>query len=228
MNRRDKEQNFQLRKEPNINCVSRWPSQDARNWCIKFFNYVPSLSNIAAIIAIGSSIREVPHSADVDLLVIYHSKKPDLNNPPIDVDIHMYESLTLNELISNGHEALVWAIQLGCLVIEQNNYWTNLSAHWKSRVPFPSAEKAALRAAKSKKIYMELALLGDEDAKFEEYITMLTHLARERLLRAGVFLYSRPELPRQLKSIGENNISKELEDALIKRSKLYGQKFAHG
>ncbi len=56
---------------------------------------------------------------------------------------------------------------------------------------------------------------------------MLTHSAHERLLRAGVFPYSRPELPRQLRSIGENNLSKELEDVLIKRSKLYGQKFAH-
>lgn len=221
----EQKQNFQLRKKPNTGCIRRWPSQDAKNWCIKFFNNALNLLDLDAIVAIGSSIREVPYSADVDLLIIYHSKKPALNNPPIDVDIHMYERSKIDTLISNGHELLVWAIQLGCLVIEQNSYWTNLSERWKNQAPFPSAEKAALSASRSKKIYMKLSLLGDEDAKFEEYITMLTHLARERLLRAGKFPYSRPELPGQLRLIGENSLSKEFEAALIKRSKLYGQKF---
>ena len=42
---------------------------------------------------------------------------------------------------------------------------------------------------------------------------MLTHLARAALSEAGVFPYSRPELPGQLRDIGDHALADRLDAA---------------
>lgn len=200
-----------------LKCVRKWPSKTAREWCESFVSEASSQSNIDAIVAVGSAIRDVSEIADIDLVVIYSHSKPNFNNLPIDVDIRVYERKKVQKLLSKGHDLLGWSIKLGCVVYERNLYWTKLRSHWINRLPLPSIEQAMARAARTKKLYLNLCAVGDKDAAAEQFVSMLTHLARARLIEAGVFPASRRELEEQLRSIGEKDLAEKLTDALNRR-----------
>lgn len=203
----------------NLECVRKWPSDRARSWCEKFIESASKQSNIDAIILVGSASRMVSQIADIDFIVIYSNEKPILNRPPMDVDIRSYARNTISKLLSKGHDLLGWAIKLGCIVYEKNHYWTKLRSRWLDRVKFPSVDEAKTRAAKAKELYLDLSSVGDVDAANELFITMLTHLARARLLEAGIFPASRPELVKQLREISQKGLASKLEDALDRRWK---------
>ena len=59
--------------------------------------------------------------------------------------------------------------------------------------------------------------VGDEDAFNELNVSCLSHCARARLAAAGIQPASRPELPGQLRALGETDLATCLEDALAKR-----------
>lgn len=61
-----------------------------------------------------------------------------------------------------------------------------------------------------------LAGIGDDWAAHEQWILELTHLARARLLRSGVFPASRPELVAQLEGIGAKQLATKLRRALAR------------
>jgi hypothetical protein len=60
---------------------------------------------------------------------------------------------------------------------------------------------------------------GDSDAAHEQLVTLLTHRAWASLLRNNVHPASRPELPDQLRSVGEQSLANSLEQALRERAK---------
>ena len=200
-----------------LKCIRKWPSKRARYWSGEFIKNASKQANIKAVIVVGSAIRKVRHVADIDFIVIYDNNKPILNSPPIDVDIRAYDENQVQKLLSEGHDLLGWAIKLGCLVFERNNYWTKLRSQWINKLIFPSMEDARARANRAKKLYDELYGMGDKDAAEEQLITMLTHIARAHLIKAGIFPTSRPELPKQLREIGEEELAKELDEALERR-----------
>ena len=202
----------------NLKCVRKWPSKTAREWCESFVSMASRQSNIDVILAVGSAIRNVSEIADIDLIVIYSSSKPTFNNLPIDVDIRVYEREKVQELLSKGHDLLGWAIKFGCAVYERNFCWTKLRSCWINRLPLPSVEEAMTRAARTRKLYLDLSAVGDKDAAAEQFVSMLTHLARARLIEAGIFPTSRPELGEQLRTIGEEELAEKLADALSQRS----------
>jgi hypothetical protein len=67
-------------------------------------------------------------------------------------------------------------------------------------------------------LYRQLLKIGDAEAALEQRITLLTHLAWERLLRAGIHPASRPELAQQLRAVGEMELAADLADALSTRA----------
>lgn len=207
-------QKLNITESPSLECVRKWPSKRARKWSEEFVWSAAKQSNIKAIIVLGSAIRNVSKIADIDFIIIYSNIKPKLNSPPIDVDIRAYDKSIVAKLLSEGHELLGWAVKLGCVVYERNRYWTNLRSNWVDRLKFPSMDDAMARAAKAENLYHDLSAMGDKDAANEQFITMLTHLARARLLGAGVFPTSRPELVRQLREISENELADKLAEAL--------------
>ncbi len=94
--------------------------------------------------------------------------------------------------------------------IDETVRWTNLTYQ----------EIAEKRAEKASKFLNDIREIGDEDAADEQLITILTHLARANLIKYKIFPASRPELPNQLKSIGENAIASQLKEVLDKRKCL--------
>jgi hypothetical protein len=57
----------------------------------------------------------------------------------------------------------------------------------------------------------DLLQIGDADAAREQALSYLTHLARAELLEKGVYPASRPELPEQLRKIGDHHLARRLD-----------------
>lgn len=203
-----------------LDCVRRWPSREAKEWAARFLEKSKTCEQVAAIVAVGSAVRKASYAADVDFVYLFDAPKPEIELPPIDVDVRGYPRNQANQLIASGHELLGWAIMLGCLVFERDSCWTELHARWKNDVPLPSAEVSRERAARADQHWRHLNSIGDCDAAIEQRVSSLTHLARAILVEAGVYPASRPELSRQLIQIGQVPIATELDEALKERERL--------
>lgn len=203
-----------------LESAEKWPSVAAREWVEQFIQMAYDRADILAIVAFGSIVRDVSLSADVDLLYVYESEKPTLATPPLDVDVKAYPKTDVESLVARGQELLCWSIRFGKVLHQKDRYWSDLQQTWARHLPLPSAALAEERAERARRLLEDLVVIGDDDAVQEQSITMLTHLARARLIRADVFPASRPELPKHLRSIGESALASQLTVALQKRRDL--------
>ena len=213
---------YDTRQDPSdvLETIDKWPSLPAKEWVQSFLQTWCQRPGIWAIVILGSiARRQAKHSFDVDLLVICANERPDYGLPPLDVDIRSYRHEDIEALVLEGHELLCWTIRFGMVLYERDSFWKNLCDIWQDRLPFPSARIADQRAARAKQILDDLKVIGDEDAAEEQYITMLTQMARACLIRSDIYPASRPELPDQLRSIGEHALAFQLERALQTRHK---------
>jgi hypothetical protein len=200
-----------------LNAIRRWPTPEAEQWVTAFSLAISSNTSVLALIAFGSAVRSEDYCADVDLLVIYKRIKPNASSRPVEVDIRWHEILEAERLIAEGHELLCWVVSFGELICERDHYWTNLCDHWQGRMPFPSAEIAVRRAARAELLLSELEAMGDLDEAHEQFMVVLTQRARAALIRHHVYPASRPELPNQLRGIGETELADRLEETLRQR-----------
>jgi hypothetical protein len=202
--------------------IRRWPSDEVRSWVEAFVVDAKGDPRICAIVGYGSAVRDVGRSDDVDLLYVFAGDGIEAATPPFDVDLRGFRMEDVDQRIAAGDEVLGWSLRHGLPLFERDGYWTELQARWAGRLPFPSADAAEERAARALKIAEGLAAGGDEGAAAELRLTALTQSARARLIRRGVFPLSRPELPRQVTSIGEWEIASELDVLLSARIAVSG------
>jgi hypothetical protein len=198
----------------------RWPSAASREWAERAIPQLCSSENVLAVVLLGSSVRPGVPSFDLDCLYVFRNSNPELPRPPMEVDVRGYRAEEADALIARSHELLVWSLRLGSLVCERESYWSTLQQRWRDRLPFPSPEAAEARAAAAHRLFVELREMGDDDAAIEQLVSAATHRGRAALLRAGVFPASRPELPDQLRAIGERVLASALADALEQRAAL--------
>lgn len=203
--------------EAALDAVRSWPSAAARAWTLDALKRARSDETIEAVVASGSAVREVEISDDLDLVLVYRGRRPALPRPPIDVDLRQYEQDDVSKKLAAGHDYLSWTVRFGRALFERNAWWTRLWAEWNDRIPLPSATEARKRARKTKRHYDNVLAVGDRDAAAELQVSMLTHLARAALSSAAVFPRSRPELPGQLRGIGEKALADQLDEALAQR-----------
>lgn len=204
-----------------LKTIDKWPSTHAKEWVETFVHRLCKQPDIWAIVIFGSVIRQnAKYSLDVDLLIIYENDRPSFANPPLDVDIRSYRREDIESLIQEGHEVLGWAIRFGKVLYEKDTYWTTLCDKWKDYLPLPSARIADKRAERARKLFEDIKVIGDEDAAEEQFIAMLTQMARACLIRSGIYPASRPELPEQLRSVGKYSLASQLEDVLQKLREL--------
>lgn len=194
--------------------IQRWSSAAARTWVEGFVARAERELGVLAVVAVGSAIRDVPESSDVDLVLIYEGRKLPTRPRPIDIDLRCYERSEVEGLLASGHDLLGWALKLGKLVFERDGFWTELLERWRGRIPFPSSDQARRRARVSLTHLHDLLATGDEEASAEQLVAVLTHLARAKLAEARIFPASRPELPDQLRGIGEPALADRLSEAL--------------
>ena len=194
--------------------VLRWPTPRSRDWTNTFLGSATSNPNVIAVIAIGSAVRPRVPSADVDLVVI--CKDPDAFNetPPIEVDLRVYSQADIDAQLKSGHDMLGWAVRFGRVLFQRDCFWDKIVDSWRHRLPLPSSKLARARAAAAYRHLTSVFELGDADAAHEQALSYLTHLARAELLNRWVYPASRPELPEQLRGIGNFRLAEWLDRLL--------------
>lgn len=198
--------------------ISRWPSEEARHWTEEFVPQLCANERVRAVVLFGSTVRDVEHASDLDVLYIHDGDAPLHRPAPLDVDVRCYAAKRVYQLVQSGHDLLGWAIRLGLLVCERESYWTHLVDYWAGKLPFPDAQVATDRAIKAELLARQLAEAGDADAAFEQTVSALTHRARAYLLARGVYPTSCPELPKQLDGVDERELSAILRRLLAERN----------
>jgi len=198
--------------------IRRWPSSTAKRWAISTLSSLASHAGTTAIVGIGSAFRHAHHvGSDVDFLVIADGEDEPASPPPIDVDLLIFRRSQVDQKLRDCDAFLGWAIRFGQRIFERDQYWTNLQAKWSEHLPFPSPEPYEMLALRFERFAEQLVSAGDFDAALEQVVGMLTHRGRARLIRARVYPASRPELPAQLRGIGEHQLAEWLEQALRRR-----------
>ena len=200
-----------------LEAVRSWPSAAARAWTLDALERARSDETIEAVVASGSAVREVEISEDLDLVLVHRGRRPDLPRPPIDVDLRQYERADVPRKLRDRHEYLAWTVRFGQPLFDRDGWWAALRAEWEGQLALPPAATARERANRMERLRDDMLAVGDHDAAAELEISMLTHLARAALSEAGVFPLSRPELPGQLREIGDRPLADRLDDALGRR-----------
>lgn len=186
--------------DPVLNVVRRWVGS-SEEWVRRFLAAAPKDRTIAAIVVMGSSIRERGHPrSDFDLLVLHRGKRPHLR-APAEVDIRFYSMDTLEDRAASGDEILCWALKYGFPLYDPDGKWEALQRTWHNKTPMPSADAALERGRRSLRIAEEMVHAGDESAGNDFVLAAATQFARTKLIRGGIFPASRPELPSQLREI---------------------------
>lgn len=199
--------------------VQRWPDDPARAWTLDAVELATAKEDILAIVATGSAVRDVEHSDDLDLLLVYRGCRPVMPRPPISIDLRCCGHDEVLQKLKDGHDYLFWTVRYGRALFERGSWWTTLRTDWKDRLSLPSVTEARERAQKAERLYQKMTDFGDTDAAADLELSMLTCLGRAALSEANVFPKSRPEIPYQLREIGERELADRLVSAIERRTK---------
>src|SRR5262249_46568190 len=125
-----------------LSVIRRWPSNGARRWTTGFVDEMATRPNIWAVVAYGSSVRDVEISSDIDLLVVCDATDYEIPTPPIDVDVRILFLKDIDNHIRKENDILLWALKFGEVIYERELYWTRLKRECQDKLPLPSAEAA--------------------------------------------------------------------------------------
>jgi hypothetical protein len=199
--------------------IRSWPTDFARQWLHSFLRRVRGDPNVLVVVAIGSSVRTAS-ADDLDLVVLCKDRTLQRDRPPIEVDLRAFDWDKVDADIQRGKDLLIWAVRFGEPLYDPAGRWQDLVSRWKGRMPLPNPEEAIGRAEAALADFEKMRAAGDTDAMQDLNLSYLTHLARARLTAAGVFPASRPELPDQLRQIGQAELAESLGTALALRARI--------
>ena len=191
-----------LRSKESIAGIRRWPTPRSKTWTAEFLGRAANDANVMAVVAIGSAVRPVARSVDLDLIVVCKEPPALRVKPPLEIDLRAFRASQVEREVADGNDLLGWAIRFGRVLFQRNGYWDAVVDSWHSRLPLPSVDLAVQRSHEAFHRLTKVLALGDSEAAEEQAISYATHLARAELLKRDVYPASRPELPDQLKQVG--------------------------
>ena len=197
--------------------VHRWPTATSFHWLASFLERAERDPNVVSVIVIGSAARPNVASDDLDLMVLCRDVRLFEEKAPIEVDVRKANVIGLETDILAGRDVAIGAVRFGRPLLDKDGTWNSIARRWRSRLPLPDPAVALDRATAARVLMEKMRAVGDEDARRELEITYRTHLARAALASAGVQPASRPELPSQLRELGEAELANDLERALSYR-----------
>lgn len=197
--------------------IHRWPTARSREWLFSFLARARIDQNVIAVVAIGSAVRSKVQSDDLDLFVLCHDRKLLTDRAPGEIDMRSANVSSMEHSIRTGRELEIWAVCYGKPLLDRDSTWQRIVDYWKDRLPLPDPAVSMERARRAQKQMKELLDIGDEGAASELMLSYLTHCSWAHLVQAGVHPQSRPELPQQLRSVGESDLAATLEQALSSR-----------
>src|SRR5512140_1999034 len=130
--------------------IKRWPSQEARNWTTAALERFKSDPSVMALVAVGSAVRDVDSSSDIDLVLVYSGSKPVPGTRPLDVDLRLYDCAKVDEFIASGNDYLIWALRFGIPLLQRDAFWSRLVVRWKGKSPWPDPCESERRAARAR------------------------------------------------------------------------------
>ncbi|MGQ0651291.1 MAG: hypothetical protein ACT4P4_03325 [Betaproteobacteria bacterium] len=197
-----------------LGAVERWPTGKAKSWTARFLREAASGDDIVAVVAIGSAVRKNVPSVDLDLLVVQKSEPRLAVKAPLEIDVRSYAAGQIEPEIAAGNDLLGWAVRYGRPLYERDGYWSCVLAKWQDKLPLPNPAVAERRSADAYRRLKGLMDAGDVAAAREQAISYATHRARAELIRRGVYPASRPELPEQLRTTGQDKLASLLEQLI--------------
>lgn len=164
-----------------------------------------------AVVLIGSAARGtyVTPLSDIDVLVVSDVVPP---KAPAGVQVLQVSLEQLVSRVAAGDDFLQWALRFGT-PLRGRPLWQTLRGKALESAAWPDPGTKVRQAIRRYRTARALFDMGDLDASQEEARFALAHLARARLLSAHVFPLSRPELPRQLRELGDPELAAALERA---------------
>jgi predicted nucleotidyltransferase len=202
--------------------IHRWPTGRAKQWLSSFLDRARRDPNVVAVVAVGSSVRIGVASDDLDVVVLCRDPERFRERAPIEVDLRRINIDCVDESIRAGRDLVIWAVRFGRSLFDRENIWADIVRNWKNRLPVPDSGVSLQRARTTFQRMEEMRAIGDENAFDELQVSYLTHRAWARLTSVGVYPASRPELPGQLRSIGEGSLADDLDVALSERARTTG------
>ena len=198
--------------------IYRWPTACAREWLSSFLAQAREDRNVIAVVAIGSAVRSRVQSDDLDLFVLCRDRTLLKARAPIEIDLCTANVDRVEQDIQAGRDLAIWAVRYGHPLLDRDGNWRRIVDRWMDQLPLPDPSISMERARKAQKRIKDLHDIGDEEAARELTVSYLTHRSWARLAQAGVHPQSRPELPRQLRGVGEADLAATLEQALSERN----------
>lgn len=211
------ERHLDTARNASTEAVRRWPTVNAQNWLAAFLVRAQLDPNVVVVLAIGSAVRSGVDSDDLDLIACCHDASRLQERAPIEVDLRAKNLSDVDEEIAHGGDLLIWAVRFGEPLLDKNHAWEEIVRRWDDCLPLPDPAVALDRADVAYQHRERMREVGDEDAFNDLNVSYLSHCARARLAAAGVHPASRPELPGQLRELGETDLATGLEAALAKR-----------
>jgi hypothetical protein len=126
------------------------------------------------------------------------------------VELHFIRPEKLEERILNGDDHAQWIFRYGKLLHGEASLWERYSALLE-RGPWPDWTRKLDPARRHLQRAFDLLRMGDLGAACDQGLRAADLLARAILLQRKVWPLSRPELPDQLRSIGEPHMVSALE-----------------
>ena len=198
--------------------ICRWPTAASFHWLASFLERAEIDPNVVAVIVVGSAARPNVASDDLDLMVLCNDVKLLREKAPVEIDIRKAKVDGVEKNIRSRQDLAIWAVRFGQPLLDKDGIWNGITRRWRNRLPLPDPAVALDRAAAARIRMEKMCAVGDEEACAELEISYRTHLARASLATAGVQPASRPELPSQLRELGETALAVDLERTLSNRA----------
>jgi HEPN domain-containing protein len=164
-----------------------------------------------AVVLIGSWARgaAVGPMSDVDLLVLADNGTPNIRASS-GIQLLCLSMDELRRRLVEGDDLAQWALRYG-LPLRGRTSWSRLREELLPSAPWPDSRRKWLMAKDRLRAASDLLAMGDHDAAQQEARFAASHAARAELLAKRAFPLSRPELPGQLRAIGDEALAAILD-----------------
>lgn len=161
-----------------------------------------------ALVLLGSVARgkRTRMWSDLDLLAV---EGPSRQAPPTVHFIQLDRSALL-ERVARRDDFAQWALRYGEPIFGADR-WRKFSASALASAPWPDPVRKFQQATDRLSVASALSEVGDYTSAQKEAIYAASHTARAILLSVGRFPLSRPELPTQLRHVGQPRAAEILE-----------------
>ncbi len=167
----------------------------------------------ATVVLIGSMAREAAtEKSDIDLLVVSPESLPRFKITPRAQIFRITRAAFLDRLKCRD-DFPQWAVRFGKVVSDESHWWDEVKNNSDLQV-WPDWKRKKIQAEERLSFATPLRESGDYDHAAEELLLSARHLGRALLLKEHVFPLSQPELPAQLREIGQTEVA-ELLDSLV-------------